>query len=215
MNKEITIEYLRKLDKDENVHFISLTTDWFFKSFFKKYTFLLSKLLKSTLGLNVNVKSSHFIDKEIIKDTEIEQQKYVDILISPNEYLLIDIECNSTDFNNCMIRNFAYVDKLYGTIFEVGDKYKELGKYKVVQLNFNTKETNHNRYKQDVIYETGEKTSKIYQKNKKIVLKYLAYYRYLYYTLGIRTLEVVLCTLLTSEGYAQILQSFIKYLKER
>ena len=214
MDKEITIEYLRKLDKDENVHFISLTTDWFFKSFFKKYTFLLSKLLKSTLGLNINVKSSHFIDKEIIKDTEIEQQKYVDILISPNEYLLIDIECNSTDFNNCMIRNFAYVDKLYGTIFEVGDKYKELGKYKVVQLNFNTKETNHNRYKQDVIYETGEKTSKIYQKNKKIVLKYLAYYRYLYYTLGIRTPEVVLCTLLTSKGYVEFYKVLSNILKK-
>ncbi len=132
MSKEITIEYLEELDEDENVHFISLTTDWFFKSFFKRYPFLLSKLLKSTLGLNINVKSSHFIDKEIIKDTKMEQQKYVDILISPNEYLLIDIECNSTDFNNCMIRNFAYVDKLYGTIFEVGDKYKELSKYKII-----------------------------------------------------------------------------------
>ena len=203
MSKEITIEYLEELDEDENVHFISLTTDWFFKSFFKRYPFLLSKLLKSTLGLNINVKSSHFIDKEIIKDTKMEQQKYVDILISPNEYLLIDIECNSTDFNNCMIRNFAYVDKLYGTIFEVGDKYKELSKYKIIQLNFNPKETNHNRYKQDVIYETGEKSSKIYTKNKRIVLKYLEYYHYLYYNLGIRTEEVVILASLISKSFKE------------
>ena len=72
MNKEDTMEYLEELDKDENVHFISLTTDWFFKSFFKRYPFLLSKLLKSTLGLNINIKSSYFIDKEIIKDIETE-----------------------------------------------------------------------------------------------------------------------------------------------
>ena len=113
-----------------------------------------------------------------------------------------------------MIRNFAYVDKLYGTIFEVGDKYKELSKYKIIQLNFNPKETNHNRYKQDVIYETGEKTSKIYQRNKKIVLKYLAYYRYLYYTLGIRTPEVVLCTLLTSERYVEFYKVLSNILKK-
>ncbi len=81
-------------------------------------------------------------------------------------------------------------------------------------MNFNPKETNHNRYKQDVIYETGEKTSKIYQRNKKIVLKYLAYYRYLYYTLGIRTLEVVLCTLLTSERYVEFYKVLSNILKK-
>ena len=63
-------------------------------------------------------------------------------------------------------------------------------------------------------FSIGEKTSKIYQRNKKIVLKYLAYYRHLYYTLGIRTEEVVLCTLLTSEGYVEFYKILSNILKK-
>ena len=55
---------------------------------------------------------------------------------------------------------------------------------------------------------------KIIDNNKKIVLKYLAYYRYLYYTLGIRTPEVVLCTLLTSKGYVEFYKVLSNILKK-
>ena len=200
---QITRKYLKELDNNKEISFISLTSDWFFKSFFKKYPFLLSELINSTFNLNVDIKDEHFIDKEVIKDKEKEMQKHVDILVCPNKYLLIDIECNSSTFNSCKVRNLAYIDKIYGSLFEKGDNYKEIQKYKVIQLNLNTIENDYTKYKNDIILSIGEKTSKVYQKNKKVVLKYLAYYRYLYYTKGVRTKKVVLYTLLTSKGYLE------------
>lgn len=59
------------------------------------------------------------------------------------------------------------------------------------------------RLVEDYIYETGEKTGKIYLENKKIVVKYLNYFRYLYYALGERSEEVALLTSLTSKTYEE------------
>ena len=59
------------------------------------------------------------------------------------------------------------------------------------------------RYINESIYETGEKSSKIYTKNKRIVLKYLEYYHYLYYNLGIRTEEVVILASLISKSFKE------------
>ena len=128
----------------------------------------------------------------------------LNILLNSTLGINIDIELNSTSFESCKDRNIAYVDKLYGTIFEKGSK--NLDKYKVIQLNLNTIELDINKNKYDEIYETGKKTGKIYTKNKKIVLKYLAYYRYLYYTRNIRTKEVVILTALTSKSFTELYQ---------
>ncbi len=196
------INYLYEVDKKEL--FTNLTIDWCFKKVFDKYPVLLNILINSTLGINIDINNLSFERNELLKEKKKEYNKSVDILLKINKYTVIDIELNSTSFEKCKDRNIAYVDKLYGTIFEKGNK--SLDKYKVIQLNLNSIESDIKKNKYDEIYETGKKTGRIYTKNKKIVLKYLAYYRYLYYTKNVRTKEVIILTALTSKNFTELYQ---------
>ena len=81
--------------------------------------------------------------------------------------------------------------------------YSEIKEFQVYQLNLNPFEKRYKRYINESIYETGEKSSKIYTKNKRIVLKYLEYYHYLYYNLGIRMEEVVILASLISKSFKE------------
>ena len=58
MNKEITIEYLEKLDKEDK--FFPIMKDWYFKRFLRENPKFLCKLINVTLGLKVKVKDIKF-----------------------------------------------------------------------------------------------------------------------------------------------------------
>ena len=212
MNKEITIEYLRELDKQNK--FFPIMKDWYFKRFLRENPKFLCKLVNVTLGLNIKVKDIKFDSTELPKENSEEYFKDVDILFHIGKYITVDIECNSRYFESCSERNLAYADKLYGTCYKSGTDYSEIKEYQVYQLNLNPFEKRFKRYINESIYETGEKSSKIYTKNKRIVLKYLEYYYYLYYNLGIRTEEVVILASLISksfeEFYLMMLEIFSK-----
>ena len=201
MNKEITIEYLEKLDKEDK--FFPIMKDWYFKRFLRENPKFLCILINVTLGLNVKVKDIKFDSTELPKENSEEYFKDVDILFHIGKYITIDIECNSRYFESCSERNLAYADKLYGTCYKSGTDYSEIKEYQVYQLNLNPFEKRFKRYINESIYETGEKSSKIYTKNKRIVLKYLEYYHYLYYNLGIRTEEVVILASLISKSFKE------------
>ena len=195
MNKEITIEYLEKLDKEDK--FFPIMKDWYFKRFLRENSKFLCMLI------NVKVKDIKFDSTELPKENSEEYFKDVDILFHIGKYITIDIECNSRYFESCSERNLAYADKLYGTCYKSGTDYSEIKEYQVYQLNLNPFEKRFKRYINESIYETGEKSSKIYTKNKRIVLKYLEYYYYLYYNLGIRTKEVVILASLISKSFKE------------
>ena len=201
MNKEITIEYLEKLDKENK--FFPIMKDWYFKRFLRENPKFFCKLVNATLGLNIKVKDIKFDSTELPKENSEEYFKDVDILFHIGEYITVDIECNSRYFESCSERNLAYADKLYGTCYKSGTDYSEIKEYQVYQLNLNPFEKRFKRYTNESIYETGEKSSKIYTKNKRIVLKYLEYYYYLYYNLGIRTEEVVILASLISKSFKE------------
>ena len=201
MDKEITIEYLEKLDKENK--FFPIMKDWYFKRFLRENPKFLCKLVNATLGLNIKVKDIKFDSTELPKENSEEYFKDVDILFHIGEYITVDIECNSRYFESCSERNLAYADKLYGTCYKSGTDYSEIKEYQVYQLNLNPFEKRFKRYINESIYETGEKSSKIYTKNKRIVLKYLEYYHYLYYNLGIRTEEVVILASLISKSFKE------------
>ena len=201
MNKEITIEYLEKLDKENK--FFPIMKDWYFKRFLRENPKFLCKLVNATLGLNIKVKDIKFDSTELPKENSEEYFKDVDILFHIGEYITVDIECNSRYFESCSERNLAYADKLYGTCYKSGTDYSEIKEYQIYQLNLNPFEKRFKRYINESIYETGEKSSKIYTKNKRIVLKYLEYYHYLYYNLGIRTEEVVILASLISKSFKE------------
>lgn len=201
MNKEITIEYLEKIDKENK--FFPIMKDWYFKRFLRENPKFLCKLVNATLGLNIKVKDIKFDSTELPKENSEEYFKDVDILFHIGEYITVDIECNSRYFESCSERNLAYADKLYGTCYKSGTDYSEIKEYQIYQLNLNPFEKRFKRYINESIYETGEKSSKIYTKNKRIVLKYLEYYHYLYYNLGIRTEEVVILASLISKSFKE------------
>ena len=201
MNKEITIEYLEKLDKEDK--FFPIMKDWYFKRFLRENPKFLCMLINVTLGLNVKVKDIKFDSTELPKENSEEYFKDVDILFHIGKYITVDIECNSRYFESCSERNLAYADKLYGTCYKSGTDYSEIKEFQVYQLNLNPFEKRFKRYINESIYETGEKSSKIYTKNKRIVLKYLEYYYYLYYNLGIRTKEVVILASLISKSFKE------------
>ena len=201
MNKEITIEYLEKLDKEDK--FFPIMKDWYFKRFLRENSKFLCKLVNATLGLKVKVKDIKFDNTELPKENSEEYFKDVDILFHIGKYITVDIECNSRYFESCSERNLAYADKLYGTCYKSGTDYSEIKEYQVYQLNLNPFEKRFKRYINESIYETGEKSSKIYTKNKRIVLKYLEYYHYLYYNLGIRTEELVILASLISKSFKE------------
>ena len=201
MNKEITIEYLEKLDKENK--FFPIMKDWYFKRFLRENHKFFCKLVNATLGLNIKVKDIKFDSTELPKENSEEYFKDVDILFHIGEYITVDIECNSRYFESCSERNLAYADKLYGTCYKSGTDYSEIKEYQIYQLNLNPFEKRFKRYINESIYETGEKSSKIYTKNKRIVLKYLEYYHYLYYNLGIRTEEVVILASLISKSFKE------------
>ena len=201
MNKEITIEYLEKLDKENK--FFPIMKDWYFKRFLRENPKFFCKLVNATLGLNIKVKDIKFDSTELPKENSEEYFKDVDILFHIGEYITVDIECNSRYFESCSERNLAYADKLYGTCYKSGTDYSEIKEYQIYQLNLNPFEKRFKRYINESIYETGEKSSKIYTKNKRIVLKYLEYYHYLYYNLGIRTEEVVILASLISKSFKE------------
>lgn len=195
MNKEITIEYLEKLDKEDK--FFPIMKDWYFKRFLRENPKFLCMLI------NVKVKDIKFDSTELPKENSEEYFKDVDILFHIGKYITVDIECNNRYFESCSERNLAYADKLYGTCYKSGTDYSEIKEYQVYQLNLNPFEKRLKKYINESIYETGEKSSKIYTKNKRIVLKYLEYYYYLYYNLGIRTKEVVILASLISKSFKE------------
>ena len=76
-------------------------------------------------------------------------------------------------------------------LLEKGEKPEDLVDRKLIQLNLNTENISIN-YGEDIILPYGVKTGKFYSQNKETILKYLAYYKNLYYNLGVKLNKVEL-----------------------
>ena len=70
-------------------------------------------------------------------------------------------------------------------MFKNSDKKEDFLNKRLIQLNLNTENVSLN-YGEDIILPYGVKTGKIYPQNKETILKYLAYYKNLYYSLGVK-----------------------------
>lgn len=183
MVEEIVInrEYLKKVDK--KLEMIPLTFDVMFKGVFEKNTDILKIFLISTLKLNLNANDTkiEILNNELVKENIKEYQKRVDILVVLNDTIYIDIEINRSNFDRVKQRNSMYCDKLYSMLLDMGDKTTKLKDVSLYQLNLNTKDKSIT-YGEDMIVSFSLVTKDIFIKNKFIVLKYLEFYRNLYYT---------------------------------
>ena len=108
--KKITKEYLKQLD--EKMEMIPLSYDIVFKSVFKLNLKLLVDLLNTSLKMEISKDDNiRILDSELPITNKNERKKMVDIIVSINEKIFIDIEMNRSKFEYVMERNFNYLIK--------------------------------------------------------------------------------------------------------
>ena len=182
----LTRDDLVKLDKE--LKLIPLTFDKMFKSVFT-YDLEIFKeflILETNLDLDIESTSISLLNSELPKGIIKEYQKTIDIYVSLNDNTRIDVELNNASYNDLLsIRNSLYESKLFSMSLESGESIKELANKKIIQLNLNTKDLNIT-YGEDILMTYGIKTGNFYLKNRQIILKYLAYYKKMYYNFDIK-----------------------------
>ena len=126
----------------------------------------------------------------------------------------IDIEVNREYFNEVKFRNQMYADKLYTLMLESGEDSKELKNKYFNQLNLNALDKIV-PFKDDVIVSYGLKTNTVYSDKKLMVLKYLEYYKSLYYNKNERSEEVVWLTALQTKTFTELYEVLSHILKPK
>ena len=179
--KYINKEYLDEVDKE--VKMIPLTFDVVLKGMFERNQDLLKRFVISVLKLEIDSSDTdlEITKNELLKENIKEYQKRVDILVILNDNIHIDIEINRSNFEKSKFRNSLYWDKLYTTLLETGEKASELKNFYLYQLNLNTEDKSIS-FGEDRIILYSTATKEIFIDNKIMVLKYLEFYRKLYYT---------------------------------
>ena len=194
------------IDLEENIPFIRLTFDYMFKRVFTLNPELLKDFLVSVLKLDDNPKDSELIieNSELTKSVRKEYRKTVDILVLLNGTKTIDIELNSSTFNEIKYRNTLYIEKIMTTSIETGTSNRKMSDYYYYQLNLNI-----HKFKEDL----GEKTfcftelntGEILVENLKIIYKALDYYTELYYNKkGKVARDVIWLALLNAKNYSEL-----------
>ena len=183
--KYYTAEELMKLDKEKE--FIPLTFDGMFKGLFKKDLNLLKDFILSQLVTEIdkNMCNIQLLDSELVKDKYNEYQKTVDICVEMNN-ILVNVEINREYFKNVEKRNFIFADKLHMMMIKRGDGIEELENKIFVQINLNAidkYDENHNKlsFGTDKVVFYGLDSGIVYNSNKFVLVKYLEYYRDVYY----------------------------------
>ena len=181
VGKIINKEYLEEVDKE--IKMIPLTFDVVLKGVFERNRDLLKKFVISVLKLDIDESYTDIevTKNELLKENIKEYQKRVDILVILNDNIYVDIEINRSSFEKSKFRNSLYCDKLYTTLLETGEKASFLKKFYLYQLNLNTEDKS-TPYGEDRIILYSTATKEIFIDNKIMVLKYLEFYRKLYYT---------------------------------
>lgn len=179
--KIIDREYLEKLDKE--LEMIPLTFDPIFKGVFGNNIDLLKRFLNEVLELDLDVREMNvrLLNTELPKQNIREYQKRIDIYLCINNNIYIDIEINRSNFNRVKLRNYLYGSKTYSMLLESGDNISELEDKYFWQLNLNTEDKSVD-YGEDIIVRYSLTKKSVYLDQDKIVLKFLEYYKKLYYT---------------------------------
>lgn len=170
---------------DQDIKMIPLTFDYAFKMVFNNNLDLLKKFLIETLDLGLDPDDCKItiLNNELPKENYSEYKKIVDINIVLNKDIYIEVELNRSSYQKVQFRNSLYESKLYSLLLEEGDDPRELKNKIFYQLNLNT-ENKTISYGEDIIVPYGKTSKKIYDTNKFTVLKYLAFYKKLYYNEG-------------------------------
>ena len=182
----LTMEDMIELDKELNL--IPLTFDFMFKGIFMNNLELLKEFIIYQLDMNLNINECkiQLLNSELPKENKKEYKKTVDIYVSINNCIYTNIEVNREYFKDVKSRNMLFADKLYSMMLEQGENVSELNKKIFVQINLNAmekldKSKNKIKIGSDRVVMFGLDSNQIYTENKFTLVKYLEYYRNIYY----------------------------------
>lgn len=206
---KITKEYLNQLD--EKMDMIPLSYDLVFKSIFKLNLNLLVDFLNASLKIEIaKDEKIRILDSELPVTNKNERKKMIDIIVSINDKIFIDIEMNRSKFEYVMERNFNYLDKIATIIFEKGKSIKDINN---IQLNLNISPFEEDL--EDIIVPYGLLTQKIYPSNKRLIIKSLALYSKLYYNEGVKTKEIIWYMMLIARTFSELYELSKQILDEK
>ena len=186
----INREYMLELDEEVKKKirkFISLFNDRFVKTLLCKNIILLKKLLIYVLDLKLDPYNVELVilNNELLLDSYNERKKYTDFIVLLDNKYYIDLEINSSNFEEVKYKNFLYICKMNSIIEKKGSKVSKMSERVVVQLNINANKKEDVYYKnknKDEIYKViGEKMSDVLFENFIVVLISLEKYDKLYY----------------------------------
>lgn len=168
---------------DKHLELISLTYDKMFKGLFLKNKEILKKFILTQIDLDIAPEycKIEILNNELPKDRIKEYQKVLDIYVLINNYFYVNLEINRSYYNDVKLRNLMYDNKNFGMLLDESNSPKELINKHFVQINLNTREKDV-ECGSDKIIMYGLESKKRYFENKYILIKYLEYYRNLYYT---------------------------------
>ena len=207
----INREYMLELDeelKKEIRKFIFLFNDRFVKTLLCKNIILLKKLLIYALDLKLDPYNVELVilNNELLLDSYNERKKYTDFIVLLDNKYYIDLEINSSNFEEVKYKNFLYICKMNSIIEKKGSKVSKMSERVVVQLNINANKKEDVYYKdknKDEIYKViGEKMSDVLFENFIIVLISLEKYDKLYYN-GDRSNKTILVKFFGCDNYVK------------
>ena len=194
------LEYFQELDQE--LKLVPLTYDFTFKKVFKNNPTYMKEFIYTMLPfLNLENYKVRFLDSELTKEKK-ERKKTVDILISLDDKIYIDIEMNRSKFQNIYLRNLEYLKKLSTMLWKQGEDIQNLKEKKVIQINLNANEKE--KAPDDIIASCGLLTGYIYDVNGLVFSKNLEENHYLYYNEGVRRKDVIWLTALTSKTFTEL-----------
>ena len=194
------LEYFQELDQE--LKLVPLTYDFTFKKVFKNNPTYMKEFIYTMLPfLNLENYKVRFLDSELTKEKK-ERKKTVDILISLDDKIYIDIEMNRSKFQNIYLRNLEYLKKLSTMLWQQGEDIQNLKEKKVIQINLNANEKEN--APDDIIASCGLLTGYIYDVNGLVFSKNLEENHYLYYNEGVRRKDVIWLTALTSKTFTEL-----------
>ena len=207
---------------DERIKFIPLTYDKLFKGIFKENLELLKIFILEQIEIDVNPDECKILlyDSELPKFNKNEYQKTVDLFVKIHN-IYVNVEINREYFKTIKKRNLLYADRLYSMILEQGENLEELENRIFVQINLNAVDKLDVRreklkYGTDKLVTYGIYSNEIYDDNKYVLVKYLEYYRDLYYNKKEKLSKADLwMVLLTSKTFQELYNVSLELLGEK
>ena len=207
---------------DERIKFIPLTYDKLFKGIFKENLELLKIFILEQIEVDVNPDECKILlyDSELPKFNKNEYQKTVDLFVKIHN-IYVNVEINREYFKTIKKRNLLYADRLYSMILEQGENLEELENRIFVQINLNAVDKLDVRreklkYGTDKLVTYGIYSNEIYDDNKYVLVKYLEYYRDLYYNKKEKLSKADLwMVLLTSKTFQELYNVSLELLGEK